>query len=252
MEACPKPSDLPSNARCKLVFHDYGDLRLGVAIAPTDSTGDRDLEKRKQVERILGKLAGKPGSLLTFAKDVRRADWLVHLEGANVYIAPVCGWLTQDEDGKEEKGEKTAPGSRPRYGPKPIDEHLGDWLMSILQKVARVRNLLSLTTPESGSVLYANGGIDVRLEMLRLTGKAQNPWEVVDWKNGQTVQVGEEVRFRVHNNGREPVDVSFLFVDSNYGIEVVFPKWGFPADNRVGPNKSILSPAGYGHSGCGF
>jgi hypothetical protein len=220
-----KRDDLPANGKCDLVFRDFGDLQLRVAV-----TGDDP----DRVMPAVRNLASEPGSLVRVVEDRKQADWLIHVEGPDTYLAPASGWLIREAD---HGGERIVP--RSRLGPAPKDASLRGWLGQSLEKIARARNLLSLAASETGSALFGLDGIDIHLEMLRSTGNPNTPWQIVDWDNGRQVRPDDRVVFRVHNRGRESVDVSFLFIDANYGIEAVFPKPGFPADNRIEPGKSI-------------
>ena len=53
--------------------------------------------------------------------------------------------------------------------------------------------------------------------------------------------LGPKVGWRITNHSRFKVDVTLLFVDSEYGIAAVFPRAGSAADNMIPPGGHILT-----------
>jgi len=232
----PRPNDFPPGCRCEPVYHDYGDLQLCVAATeeiPTDANAHAAYE---QTVARLRDAAGKPDSLIQWADDAARADWIVRFEPGGVFLVPSSGWLLRPGNA----GAGQSAHSSQRYGPAPPDENLVPWLSDRLERIARVRNLLSLSADNAAG--DTAGRLDVHLEMLRLTGAASaDPWEPVPWASGRTVSIGDRVVFRVENRGPEAVDATLLFLDCRMGIHPVMPRPGTVGDNRVEPGKSLRS-----------
>jgi hypothetical protein len=53
------------------------------------------------------------------------------------------------------------------------------------------------------------------------------------------VSPGQKVSWQITNHSRFKVDVTLLFVDSEYGIAAVFPRAGSGADNMIPPGGHI-------------
>jgi hypothetical protein len=121
-----------------------------------------------------------------------------------------------------------------------IDDNLDDWLQDRLGRIARVQNLLQMAGPDGG-ITAEDNAINVVAEMVRYDPAKPNQPEPVQWNEGRSVRSGDVVGFRVRNAGREPVDITLLFIDSTYGITAYFPQPGFAGDARLDAGKEFLS-----------
>jgi hypothetical protein len=54
------------------------------------------------------------------------------------------------------------------------------------------------------------------------------------------LQADELVGLKVTNTGRVQADITVLFVDSNFGIDVLFPPPATVTDNRIPPGESLF------------
>jgi hypothetical protein len=226
---------LPDGGDCRLVYQDYGEIRLRMAVDPSDIDGrPSPASSVARLTAVLKQLASQKGSFVELVDPDAEVDWLARIGGGRVYLVPAGGWAVP-------RGADAADAAPPMFGPAPLGD-LADWLDARLRRIARVHNLLKLDAGESGVVMRPRGSVDVDVDLLRYASEDATEFEVVPWDNGRTLRAGDIVQFRVTNKGLEPVDVTLLFVDSEYGITAYFPQIGFVENNRVDPTKQFLSP----------
>jgi hypothetical protein len=113
-----------------------------------------------------------------------------------------------------------------------------------LQRIARAKNLVALASENSpGADRDPNTAIVVDVELIKYRDKADRKGQAVKWQgSGLALHDGDLVAFRLHNRSRAAVDVTLLFVDSDYGIQVVFPPHGTITDNRLPPGYTFTTP----------
>lgn len=217
-------TNLPVGGRCEPAYIDYGTLQLIVAV---EGTGPHSQTLRQHLSDI----ARERGSLITLAANPGGADWLFQLKNSEALLSPVYTTLAM-----------TPPAQTPaRFGPYPVGDV--DRIKAVLERIARARNLLTLTAAgmeeaARGSASSNAAGVAVDLTMLKLSSKDDREGTPVTWKErGAVLKPGDWVAFRVHNRARFPVDVSLLFVDSSFGIYPIFPKPGITGDNRLEPGQ---------------
>jgi hypothetical protein len=177
---------------------------------------------------LVATMASEAGSLLEVVPEPARADWLVRVAapGANqVYFVPASGWLV-------ERGTERLPAV---FGPLEADPRA---LKERLGRIARVQNLLKLAGDSGGEALLGDSDLGVKVALLRFDNEADRVGKAVTWQGRKIdFREGEVVGFRVENLGREPVDVTVLFLDSGFGITPFIPR--FPgADNRLPPARA--------------
>ncbi len=114
------------------------------------------------------------------------------------------------------------------------DKKLQQKLMSNLIRVAKVTNLMRLSTQVGGSVVPLEE--QVVLEM-QVTRKATGKIELLDAGTLSTLLDGDKVALKVINNKSQSVDVTVLFVGNDYGIQAVYPRGG--RSNRIEAGKSL-------------
>ena len=85
----PAPAELTESMRCELVYYDYGDLRLKVAIR--NSVGRPSDESLKTMEMGLASVANLPEVPLTIVSDPQEAQWCLETDGANAFLTPAQG-----------------------------------------------------------------------------------------------------------------------------------------------------------------
>ena len=233
----PAPKDLPKVdekviARCELVFRDYGDLRLAVAV--DDLSGKEEpvpADRLRPLTDALTKLAEEKGSLVKFVRRPAEAQWLLRydsLASAKLYLLPVSGWHQAAEPGKP----LPLP---PLFGPVPEGDALSPWLKERLARIARVQNLRALVgvASRSQNVRQRDSDVNFKVEVVRFRNATDDKGEpITRGDSGIVLHDRDEVGLKVVNEGREAIDVTVLYLTSDYGIQAIFPKQ-VTVDNRV-------------------
>ena len=114
-----------------------------------------------------------------------------------------------------------------------FDGGLRDKLSESLHAIARTTNLLRIASSLSDG---GNSGsrLDVALKVVRQNG-GEIPYEK---GSVPTLHAGDRINVSLRNNGLTSVDVTMLYVDARYGINVLFPS-GPGASNRLEPRASF-------------
>lgn len=227
----PTPKELPIGGRCEVVLAAYESQRLRVAFDESIQRGTAALSPEWQrVREELAKFDRQPQSLLQLAPNAAQADWLVRESGGKVMLV----FAAAVSNGRESPQTKS-------FGPVPLDEQLGGWLEDHLNTVARARNLLALTAAAAEEHVDPDNGVDIQVELLRYRPKQPKVFDVVEWSgSGRELKKGDRIGFRITNRGHYTADVNLLFVDSNYGITVVFPEKNTVGDERLRPKRTII------------
>jgi hypothetical protein len=224
--------DLPVNGRCEVVVIDYGDMKLKVAVDPLDNQGNAIPETdRQRVAKVLSQMSAEENSLLAAVADAGKASWLVRVQSGKSYLIPASGF-------------PAGPGKLPAlFGPF-ADEALKERLFRIaradnLKKLA-CESLVESSRGSAGSA--ADRVVRVNLEIRRLMERTDKKGQPVDWPDPNLkFYHGDRFRFAVHNPNPYPVDVTLLYVDSDYGIDPLYPRAG--EDNRLEPKATLPIPA---------
>jgi hypothetical protein len=218
-EPCPygeikSPARLPDLARCTPVYTDYGDLRVPVAAADRDRTGNTvpepDLKRLRQRLEQVGKAKG---SIVAPVNKPSEARWLLAAGTDGDWICPVHAGVRNSEIEK------------PWFGPFAANAKPAD-LAAEFARIAPADNLLRLagaaTMERSGSV---SARLDVSVEIVGYKDETDTKGMKVD--AGSILNAGQLVAFRVYNRSRtKELYPTILFVDGRYGIQVVYPDEG--------------------------
>jgi len=228
--------DLPDGGRCEVVYLDYGARRLKVAIEGNEP-------RRNEVHK---QLTDRELTLIEVAADSTNADWLVRLQNNQLLLVPAAGW-TQRSLGFQTGTEPATPPNA--FGPKAIEPDGIDWLETSLGRISRAENLVRVVAKEqSSAVSVTPPRIDVSLDVL--TGPMEKVANDIDWdkegtvidlvRDGHTLNEGDLVNFRITNRSAVAVDVTLLFVDSDFGIQCWYPR--DKEFNRLERGEGLLSP----------
>jgi hypothetical protein len=248
----PPPRDPPKDARCQVVLANFGSQRLGVAVDDhtnkviDQKTGAREpvpKVRRRLLQQALEELARGDESLVEVATPAT-AKWLLRLDSLasdKLFLVPASGWLLPGAQNKP-----TTEGSLQElptlFGSAPEGDRRLPWLKTSLTRIARVRNLLSVASevqPYSQSDQGSPLGVKVRVELRRLRDKFDRVGEKLEpGPEGIVIRDGDWIGFNVINDGRDAVDVNLLLVDSEYGIDAVWPKRP-SIDNRLQGGKRL-------------
>jgi hypothetical protein len=105
-------------------------------------------------------------------------------------------------------------------------------LLETIQRIARARNLLHLAGLNG---LAHDDGHNPPIVSVELQVQHGSGYRAADSTNGITLRDGQRVKFRLVNSGKQPVDMTLLFIDSGYGIHPLFPHASTSDENRVEP-----------------
>jgi hypothetical protein len=232
---------LPLSGHCEVVYIEYHDLRVKVAVEPRACSG-----AKLSVDQV-SRLSGHLHRLITQAElpvqvvdTPQSAQWVLEQESAekdHIYLRPsretrLRGLVREAEDQPE----------LPTFGPLPVAK-IAELLTRHLGNIARATNLLSLaerlTTDQSGGSLVP----DVDIELVRYWGDGDPAGQVVESDDGEMkLRQGDLVALQVKNHGSVPVDITVLHINgSNYSMRLVFPMTGNAANNRVLPGKTLVT-----------
>jgi hypothetical protein len=229
------PTSLSTGCWAQLIFRDFGDQQVSIAVVPSrNGEAPASTEHRDRLDRRLREASRDSRSLFRIADEANEAQWLVHLKGHEVYVAPATGWVA--------RGATGAP-SRPiqRFMAGIVDDELPTRLEEQLARISRVQFLLGLASSSpTAAVQNGNQRLDLEVEVVRLTNESDTNGEVVVWNKGRTLFVGERVGFRVVNRSQVPVDVTLLYIGDDFAIEPVFPCASCP-DNRLPAGASVFA-----------
>jgi hypothetical protein len=197
-------------------------MRLNVAIETNNVHGDQMLWLREAIDR----LNGQPAANYQFVDDLGSANWLIRCgNDGNSFLVPAEGW----SDGLETVNQRG-------LGPIPQGAGSGPWLHDRLNRLAKVKNLLALSTAETDPWQTE---IQVELQLVKLHDSADWNGELLSpGPDGFALTNGQLVGFKINNYSNCPVDVTLLFFDNSYGIRAVYPKREQILDNRIDAGES--------------
>jgi hypothetical protein len=113
------------------------------------------------------------------------------------------------------------------------NESLRDKLAASLHAIARTTNLLRIASSlaDEGN---KNSKLEVTLKVIKKNGTE------LPFVQGQVPNLvaGDRINVSLRNNGLSSVDVTMLYVDARYGINVLYPH-GPGASNRLEPRASV-------------
>ena len=171
--------------------------------------------------------------------DVKKADWLVRLDGApaqvTVQLVPAAGW-------QQGPGRKDPPALAPT-------ERTSNRYKNVklaLETIARATNFVRLATQPRGA-LTAQFGQDAqnqRQSPLRGAGSegpgSEQTAKPLQWQhNGQAIAVGTAITLQIENKERYAVDVTAFYVDGRYGITAIYPPPGGNESNRLAAGEQV-------------
>jgi len=222
----PKRDDLPPGGLCRLVYVEYGDLRLQVAL---DLDAIRDPNAKRQ-HTAIQELAARENSPFSLVDDPNAAAWFIS-NGA-VDAKPDSWVLSPRSTAVRSRGLAAAvveSSVRLAIDADPIK------LEETLRRISRATNLIGLAsrlgnddTPKS---------LNLKLELLYRSVGQGKELKAVSADRPTTFSAGGKLQFRLTNHSHEAADFTLLFVDSAFGIESIFPRQ-YGSDNRLPAGKS--------------
>lgn len=216
-----------AGGRAEVVRVDFGDLKMRVALSPNDSAGKPlSAAQRKPVQDALQKLAKASDTPIVLVEEIPDADWVIQLDAGNVVLIRTSELVSEQLPlflTKNDTSERLLP---------VLKKELGGVVRS--QMLVKLANDLAAPT---GS---ADEGRP-RLKMtVRVKRKDEEDWKVLD-DPLMRLHAGDEVQFELANGSKIPIDATVLYVNSQFGIDVLYPIDG--EINRIKPDdKPIKIP----------
>jgi hypothetical protein len=214
-EGRPAPGALPDKARVRVAYlvHDLKSLRVLVGPMP-----DAD---RLPVESALKGLSADKDALVGVVRGPGQATWAIRSSEGKLWLLPARANPTEPSSSRFEL---------PREGLAALRSRLG--------QIARGQNLLAVASA-CAQETSRDAKIDVEVEIRRLRDKDDpDGVKVSGGARALRLRAGEWVRYRIHNRGKTPVDVTLLAVFADYTIASFFPEKPGERDNRVPPGRS--------------
>ncbi|MFA7242236.1 MAG: caspase family protein [Sulfuricellaceae bacterium] len=215
-------SDIPKDAYARLVNSKLA-LDLNIALPSGGNTPGH-----AKVERVLDKLAkGKvEGVKINWVKSGLAADIRLTVQDEKIWLLPSSGVIVKSGPHKTHSIDLTAD-----------EEKLADTLQTSFQKIAKVINLLRLSSQMASNPIAGN----LELKLLHQKAGSRNITEVHAGAI-PSFKAGDKLTLALKNNHPRPVDVTVLFVDSEYGVSLMHPS--YPGDaNRIeaaGKNDTLV------------
>jgi hypothetical protein len=225
----PVTRHLPVGGRCQVVLLDLGEHRLGVALDTIDVAGKPISQAQRQhLEGLLAKVPG-PGIPVEVIGDVRKADWVLRPGKDRLHLV---------------RASDANPGSDlasvPLYESIPVDDDLVGRLREHLGRILRAENLMRIASDSAADLPRQSNlrlDIEVRLRENKYDRSGKRP---LVWQGqGLTLFDQDLCAFVVRNPARVSLDVTLLYVDSDYGITTLFPSKKLGEDNRLRPGESV-------------
>ncbi|MCA9091342.1 MAG: caspase family protein [Planctomycetaceae bacterium] len=198
---------LPDGGRCRVTYIDFGDQRLHMMVDKNDVSRK---SVRPEILTMLNQRVQQSinsDSPVAIVNDPAAAQWFLRWNSGGVRLVPADG-ATDHSD---------APSAI--YQEIPIDEHFGRKLQNRLARVARAQGLVRMASGISESTHGHSEG--VQIDLFTRDGSPMN-WE----STGLNVRDGDQVLVRLHNAARHSMDVTLLYVDSDFGVSCLFPTLG--------------------------
>jgi hypothetical protein len=225
------PARFPDGGVSRAFVIAAGDQQLKVAIDPRGTDGKPIADEvRSRIAKALKDISG-PESLFHVTDKASEAEWVVRVDGSRVFLATPEVVRSAD---------KRLPAG-PRYGPAPIDGQLGAWLQPRLDRIARAENLKRLAaagadTPADEGAVKLDVKIGRRKDAADRTGSIPVAWPAPS----MTAFDGDRFVVTVTNRGKQPLDVTVLYIDSDFGIHCLYPRKD--GSNRIRSTESELLP----------
>ena len=212
---------MPPRASYARLVHTNPTLTLRIA-GPQYPKG-QDAEDVRKVRKVMQRLkAQNNDTLLKWVGAEQEADVGLRLEDGKLWM------LSNLSEGIVKKG----PYRNHSIHLAASEEHLYLILSDNLRRIAKAINLLRLASQFNDSILT---------DKLHITASIQRRGsEVLHPFTADTLprlHDGDLLTFTLQNYSKLPVDLTMLFMDSQYGIDVWYPKTG--QINRIGPGDKV-------------
>ena len=230
--AAPAPASLVIASRARVRHHEFGDLRLRVALQAPQTQGAKGFaivatgRGPAVIERALANLASSTNGLAERVH-TSAADWFVRLIDGRVALVPSEGWQAALST---QGGPSAAPVQFVLGAVN--DPSVSTSLSDALRRIGRARNLMRLASASAS-------GPRLDLRVFRYASASDTVGRPLLSRPGDvSIRAGEFAEFRVRNAGQRPLDLTVLYVDAAFGIQSIFPLRDREVDNQVKPGET--------------
>lgn len=226
------PSKLQSKCRAEIVYLDYGIRKKKIAFA-SDAASEL---AGKAARPALLTAASVKGSLIELADSPQHADWVVRVADGKPYLHHAASLEVNCPTGQD----CNLPPALDAFGPPLEGEDLAQWVQTSMQKIARVESLLAMTSSQQ-TVRSGGAGVNVTVETIKYKDASDQKGELLREADA-VFKAGDNVDVRITNRGRDAVDITLLYIDSDFGITALYPEPGTKTDNTLTSGQSYTEP----------
>ncbi|MEZ5666720.1 MAG: caspase family protein [Alphaproteobacteria bacterium] len=217
----PAMDEIPEGAFARLVDAHYS-VALAVALPEQPAEADpTDAPAWAVLDRLIDE--GLDQVAITWVPGTESADLRLHIADGRLWLLPPSGemsaasaYLTIPEDGNAIAFAE-------------FEEDLED----NLRKVARVNALFSLADQLASTAIGRELTVDLSVQ------RRDGTVEAFALGDFPALADGDVITFAVTNSSNQVVDLTALFIDSQFGIEPWFPYQG--ESNRMNPGETLSS-----------
>jgi hypothetical protein len=227
----PSVNRLVRNSRAEVAMFNYGNQVLKIALHPDPTLQG---SAARAITDALARLGTVTKGLAERARSIESADWTVIATGDAVSLAPASGWRI-DARRPAEADNTSSPFFVGRATPTLVDR-----LAETAGRIARARALMNVATAPASP----DTDVNLAVTLLRYHDEKDRAGTAVPLASGGRVLYrGDRVAFRARNMGKSAIDLTLLFLDSQYGIQAMFPRRDAESDGRISPGREIVSDA---------
>lgn len=213
-----KPIGFSVGTVCELVYSEFGDMRLSVAVDGRSASGEKPAAAAlAKLTDELHSLAGAPTSVFTLVDDVAIADWVVQVRSSVIELLP--------RSAAELAEGEPLPLGTPHFSMDAADS--AETIAALLHRVFRSQNLIKLASGSNNSLARDRDALKLKVELLSESG--------LPLADQGELTPGQEVEWRITNEGTAAFDLTLLFIDSKWAIAAAYPLPGGLEDIRLAP-----------------
>ncbi len=236
----PINNSLPPNSECEIVYLDFGDQDLKLAVDISLLSNEIQESAREKVESELKSIAHDNKLAVTIVDSVKDAEWLVQVskDESVLQLADIQD-VQKDPEGKAVQ----RPGSQWMTIAGTGTNRSTD-LSTNLRKVISASNLRKLAQQDAKASTVApvrrnmNNKISVKQTVERLVDPCRAEYAAIE-ETGAEVKDKDELRVTITNTSAFPIDITLLYLGNDSSITSFFPQVSdFSGRNRLEPMQS--------------
>ena len=223
---------LPVNGECRVIQRSFPPLSIRIAVEsdlPEDQTDDPIRREIARLAALLKQLAANKTVPIELVEDPRQSRWLVRVNRDGAYLIATPALANTGEQAKNPKKYPVRAGG-----------DSGPMLEQFFTTVGRAENLLRIASDTD----LAGKDLDVGLAVYEKDANGDYLRDpsgkkrllTLDRAKEVVIHDADEIEFQLRNLGREPFDVSLLYVDDDYTISPFFPNPGTTTNNTIQPS----------------